>query len=87
MDSPGSSAGKESAFNAGDPNLIPGFVRSAREGIGYPLLADSLCYTAETNTTLKDKCRILIPGIIGHIKIKAFILLLEVGKECYINKI
>ena len=28
---PGSSAGKESACNAGDPGLIPG------EGIGYPL--------------------------------------------------
>ena len=32
----GSSAGKESAFNAGDPGLIPGLGRST-EGIGYPL--------------------------------------------------
>ena len=32
----GSSAGKESAFNAGDPSLIPGSGRST-EGIGYPL--------------------------------------------------
>ena len=30
-------AGKESACNAGDPGLIPGLGRSAREGIGYPL--------------------------------------------------
>ena len=34
---PGSSAGKESARNPGDPSLIPGSGRSPREGIGYPL--------------------------------------------------
>ena len=34
---PGSSAGKESAYNAGDLGLIPGLGRSAGEGIGYPL--------------------------------------------------
>ena len=34
---PGSSVGKESACNAGDPSLIPGSVRLAGEGIGYPL--------------------------------------------------
>ena len=34
---PGSSAGKESTCNAGNPSLIPGFGRSAAEGIGYPL--------------------------------------------------
>ena len=33
---PGSSAGKESACNAGDPGSIPGLGRSAGEGIGYP---------------------------------------------------
>ena len=32
----GSSAGKESACNAGNPGLIPGSGRSAGEGIGYP---------------------------------------------------
>ena len=32
-----SSAGKESASNAGDPGSIPGLGRSAGEGIGYPL--------------------------------------------------
>ena len=37
VDFPGSSAGKESACNAGDPDLIPGWGRSARGGIGYPL--------------------------------------------------
>ena len=33
----GSSAGKESACNAGDPSSIPGSARSAGEGIGSPL--------------------------------------------------
>ena len=33
----GSSAGKESACNAGDPGSIPGSGRSSGEGIGYPL--------------------------------------------------
>ena len=34
---PGSSVGKESACNAGDPGSIPGMGRSSGEGIGYPL--------------------------------------------------
>ena len=33
---PGSSAGKESACNAGDPGLVPGLGRSPGEGICYP---------------------------------------------------
>ena len=33
-----SSVGKESAYNAGDPSLIPGSGRSPGEGIGYLLL-------------------------------------------------
>ena len=37
MGFPGSSAGKESACNAGDPGLTPGSGRSPGEGIGYPL--------------------------------------------------
>ena len=36
MGSPGSSAGKESICNAGDPGSIPGLGRSPGEGIGYP---------------------------------------------------
>ena len=32
----GSSAGKESAYNAGDPGLIPGLERSPGEEKGYP---------------------------------------------------
>ena len=34
---PGSSAGKESTFNAGDSGSIPGLGRSTEERIGYPL--------------------------------------------------
>ena len=34
---PGSSAGKESACNSGDPGSIPGLGRSTGEGIAYPL--------------------------------------------------
>ena len=34
---PGSSAGKESACNVGDPGSIPWLGRSTGEGIGYPL--------------------------------------------------
>ena len=34
---PGSSAGKESTCNAGDPGSTPGWGRSPGKGIGYPL--------------------------------------------------
>ena len=37
MGFPGSSSGKESACNAGDPGLTPGSRRSTQEAIGYPL--------------------------------------------------
>ena len=37
MSHPGSSAGKESAYNAGDSGSMSGLGRSPREGIGYPL--------------------------------------------------
>ena len=37
MGFPGSSAGKESACNSGDPGSNPGWGRSTKEGLGYPL--------------------------------------------------
>ena len=37
MGFPGTSEGKESACNAGDPDLITGSGRSPGEGNGYPL--------------------------------------------------
>ena len=36
LDFPGGSDGKESAYNAGDPGLIPGLGRCPGEGKGYP---------------------------------------------------
>ena len=36
MDFPGSSAGKESACNAGDPSSTPALGKSPGEGLGYP---------------------------------------------------
>ena len=62
MGFPGSSAGKESACNAGDPSSIPGSGRSAGEGIGYPLqysgLENSMDCTvhgvAKSRTQLSD---------------------------------
>ena len=37
MSLPGGSNGKDSTCNVGDLGSIPGLVRSAGEGIGYPL--------------------------------------------------
>ena len=37
MDFPGSSDGKASAYNVGDPGYIPGLGRSPGEGNGNPL--------------------------------------------------
>ena len=38
MGFPGSSAGKESTCNAGDPDSVPGLGRLTGEELGYPLL-------------------------------------------------
>ena len=46
--SPGSSADKESACNAGDPSSIPGLGRSPVEGIGYPLQYSWISLVAQT---------------------------------------
>ena len=59
---PGSSAGKESACNAGNPGSIPGSGRSTGEGKGYTLqysgLDSSLLYivhgVAKSQTGLSD---------------------------------
>ena len=44
---PGSSAGLESACNAGDPGSIPGLGRPAGEGIGYPIWYSSASLVAQ----------------------------------------
>ena len=43
----GSSAGKESACNAGEPGLTPGSGRSLGEGIGYPLQYFGACLVTQ----------------------------------------
>ena len=48
---PGSSAGKESASNAGDPSSIPGSGNFPGEGIGYPL---QYCWTSLVAQTVKN---------------------------------
>ena len=45
---PGSSAGKESACNAGDHGLIPGSGRSPGEGIGFPFQYSWVSLVAQT---------------------------------------
>ena len=47
----GSSAGKESACNAGDPSLIPRSGRYPGEGIGYPL---QYCWASLVAQTVKN---------------------------------
>ena len=62
MGFPCGSAGKESACNAGDLDLIPGLRRSPGEGKGYPLqysgLENSMDYrvhgVAKSQTQLSD---------------------------------
>ena len=44
---PGSSAGKESICNTGNPGSIPGSGRSTGEGIGYPLQHSWASFVAE----------------------------------------
>ena len=44
----GSSPGKESACNVGDPGSIPGLGRSTEEGIGYPLQYSWASLVAQT---------------------------------------
>ena len=64
MGFPGSSAGKESACNAGDSSLIPGSGRSAGEGIGYPLQCSwaSLVAQLVKNPPAKEEIWVQILG-------------------------
>ena len=67
---PCSSAGKESACNAGDLGLIPGLGRSPREGKAYPLqcsgLENPMC-RKELNTNWATFTLICLPdGTVWH---------------------
>ena len=56
MGFPCSSAGKESACNAGEPGLIPGSGRSLGEGIVYPLQYFGACLVAQMVNNLAAMC-------------------------------
>ena len=62
---PGSSAGKESAYNSGDPRSIPGSGRSAGEGIGCPLQYSWASFVAQLvkNLPAMWETWVLIPGL------------------------
>ena len=47
LGSPGSSDGKDSACNAGDPGSFPGSGRSTGEEIGYPLQYSWVSFMAQ----------------------------------------
>ena len=55
---PGGSDGKASAYNAGDPGLIPGSGRSPGEGSGNPLQ-----YSCLGNPLDRGAWRATVPGI------------------------
>ena len=56
---PGSSVGKESAYNAGDPGTIPELGRSPGEGNGNPLQQSCL-----ENPTDREAWRAAIHGVV-----------------------
>ena len=57
-DFPGSSAGKESACNAGDPSWIPGLGRFPGKGIGY-----SLQYSCLENSHEQRRLTVTVHGV------------------------
>ena len=65
MGVPGSSAGRESACNEGDPSSIPGLGRCPGEGIGYPLQYSWASLVAQTVENLPVNMGDLgsIPGL------------------------
>ena len=66
----GSSAGKESACNAGNPGSIPGSGRSPREGIDYPLQYSwaSLVAQMVKNLPAMKESWVRSPGWEGHLE-------------------
>ena len=60
---PWSSAGKESACNAGDPSSIPESGRSHGEGIGYPLQYSLASLVAHLVKNLLAMCEIWVQKI------------------------
>ena len=60
---PSSTAGKESASNAGDPDSIPGLGRSPGEGVGYPLQYTWASYVVQL--LRESTCNVGNPGSIS----------------------
>ena len=60
---PGSSAGKESVCNAGDPGSIPGLGRSPGEGIGYPLQCSQASLVAQLVKNLPTMRETWVPSL------------------------
>ena len=60
---PGSSADKESTYNAGDTSSIPGSGRSPGEGIGYPLQYSRASLVAQTAKNLPAMWEIWVQSL------------------------
>ena len=67
---PGSSAGKESACNAGDPSSIPESERSPGEGIGYPLQYSWDSLVAQTVNNLPTVQETLVQSLVWEDPLK-----------------
>ena len=86
---PGSSAGKESACNTGDPSSIPGLGRSPGEGIGYPVQyswASLVAQMVKNPPAMQDTCvpslgweDLLEEGMASHCSILAWSIPMDRG--------
>ena len=64
MGFPGSSTGKESTCNAGNPSSIPVLGRYAGEGIGYPLQYSWATLVAELVKNLPEMRETWVPSLV-----------------------
>ena len=64
---PGSSVGKESTCNAGDPSSIPGSGRSPGEGLGYPLRYSWASFVAQLIKNLPPMRETWVQCLVGKI--------------------
>ena len=64
-DLPGSSTGKESTCNAGDPGSVPGLGRSPGEGISYPLQFSWASLMAQTVTNPPAMRETWVQSLVG----------------------
>ena len=66
-DFPGSSIGKETAYNAGDPSSIAGSGRSPGEGIGHPLQYSWASLMAQLVKNLSAMWETWVQSLVGKI--------------------